>query len=236
MLNAIYPIDSETGERKQFAGFTTTDENGNIVESDMAEWARNLATQDWYDLYGISLSQGGMAVASLTAAEIQEILDALPEDLSEDRYNTVKWALESVGKIPYYWGGNASAPGYEENNFGSTVPADIKGRTLKGLDCSGYLGWLYWSAVGDSSYTTYSARSFSQAGTDAWSNPQPGDIFAYPTDESNIGGSGYHCGVIVGVNDDGTLNIVHTPGAPYNNVLYEVGKRYERWEVRSLLN
>jgi hypothetical protein len=173
---------------------------------------------------GISLSQGGMVSAELTSSEIQEILNALPEDLSEERYEIVKLALEAVGKIPYYWGGNANYPGYDGNNFGSTVAADVKGRTLKGLDCGGFLGWLYWTVGESSDYATYSAAGFARAGTDATlsdAGVQPGDLFSYSTGDTSNGGSGNHCGLIVGVNDDGTLQIVHTPGMPYNTVLYE---------------
>ena len=209
-----------------------TDESGNCVEGDMAEWARNIYAQDWYDLYGISLSQGGMASATLTESEIQEILDALPEDLSEERYNVVKWALESVGQIPYYFGGKPDVPGYEGNNFGSIIGPDEKGRTLKGLDCSGFLEWVYWSVT--SVQYECGAREFASIGTDSYANPQPGDLFAYSTASS---GSGWHCGLIVGVNADGTFNIVHTPGMPYNTVLYETGyTKMNLINIRSVLN
>ena len=232
LYDIIFPIDPETGVREMPEKFMETDESGNRVEGDMAEWARNIYAQDWYDLYGISLSQGGMASATLTESEIQEILDALPEDLSEERYNVVKWALESVGQIPYYFGGKPDVPGYEGNNFGSIIGPDEKGRTLKGLDCSGFLEWVYWSVT--SVQYECGAREFASIGTDSYANPQPGDLFAYSTASS---GSGWHCGLIVGVNADGTFNIVHTPGMPYNTVLYETGyTKMNLINIRSVLN
>lgn len=57
----------------------------------------------------------------------------LPDDLSENRKKVVKYALESVGKIPYYWGGKAAYAGYDKNGFGTVVSPDYKGRVLRGL-------------------------------------------------------------------------------------------------------
>ena len=71
----------------------------------------------------------------------------LPADLSDTRRELIRYALSSVGKIPYHWGGKASRPDYNGNNFGTLVPADTEGRILKGLDCSGWINWVYWSVT-----------------------------------------------------------------------------------------
>ena len=60
----------------------------------------------------------------------------------------IDFALRSVGKIPYYYGGKAYHPGYENNHFGSPSEPDTKGRMLSGLDCSGWINWIYYSVIG----------------------------------------------------------------------------------------
>ncbi len=69
-------------------------------------------------------------------------------------------AMGSIGKIPYYLGGKASGPGYAANNFGSYVRPDKAGATRRGLNCSGYVEWVFWTAgyggydTGDWSWTS----------------------------------------------------------------------------------
>lgn len=73
----------------------------------------------------------------------------IPSDTSEERKEIIRFALQSVGKVPYYWGGKASARNYSGNNFGSITIPDHRGRILKGLDCSGWINWVYWSVTGE---------------------------------------------------------------------------------------
>ncbi len=54
-------------------------------------------------------------------------------------------AASAVGRIPYYWGGAYSFPDFEGNNFGTICSPDNKGRTHKGLDCSAFCSWVYYS-------------------------------------------------------------------------------------------
>ncbi len=67
----------------------------------------------------------------------------LPKDLSETRKDIIRYALQSVE----LWGGKASAQNYT-GPFGSVTIPDHKGRILKGLDCSGWSNWVYWSVTG----------------------------------------------------------------------------------------
>ena len=64
----------------------------------------------------------------------------VPDGVSAERRNVVRYALASVGRIPYYWGGKPGNPGYMGNRFGVVVSPDADGRFLKGLDCSGWAG------------------------------------------------------------------------------------------------
>lgn len=110
-------------------------------------WVDALNSQDWYGLYGINTSDLLMS-NPLTSAEIDIYMELLPDDASPLRKAFVKYALSSVGKIPYYWGGKPSAPGYTGNEFGSVIRPDEDGRFLRGLDCSGWVNWVYWSVTG----------------------------------------------------------------------------------------
>lgn len=80
---------------------------------------------------------------------VEELIGDLPDDLSESRRKMITVAASAIGKIPYYYGGTASNPGFEGNNFGSTVGPDSKGRTKKGLDCSHFIDWVGWTAIGN---------------------------------------------------------------------------------------
>lgn len=56
-------------------------------------------------MYGLVSSEFALG-NPLTPAEIASYLDLLPEDLSPERRAVITCALNSVGKIPYYYGGN----------------------------------------------------------------------------------------------------------------------------------
>lgn len=115
--------------------------------ADTRNMAGALLAQDWsqeYGLYTVDYPVKGL----LNSQEIELYMSLVPEDASRQRKDFVRYALTSVGKIPYYWGGKPSAPGYTGNGFGSLTVPDEDGRLLKGLDCSGWLNWVYWSVTG----------------------------------------------------------------------------------------
>ena len=133
------------------------DPAGNTVEEGSA-WAgwndrarafvNHISRQDWTELYDISVTVEGTK-APLSSTEIESYMKKLPSDTSEERKEIIRFALQSVGKVPYYWGGKASARNYSGNNFGSITIPDHRGRILKGLDCSGWINWVYWSVTGE---------------------------------------------------------------------------------------
>ena len=115
--------------------------------ADTRNMAGALLAQDWsqeYGLYTVDYPVKGL----LNSQEIELYMSLVPEDASRQRKDFVRYALTSVGKIPYYWGGKPSAPGYTGNGFGSLTVPDGDGRLLKGLDCSGWINWVYWSVTG----------------------------------------------------------------------------------------
>ena len=115
--------------------------------ADTRNMAGALLAQDWsqeYGLYTVDYPVKGL----LNSQEIELYMSLVPEDASRQRKDFVRYALTLVGKIPYYWGGKPSAPGYTGNGFGSLTVPDEDGRLLKGLDCSGWINWVYWSVTG----------------------------------------------------------------------------------------
>lgn len=143
---------------KENRNLFVTDSIGNQEEKKTENWqgwdeirrlsAAQLEEQDWYEKYGLSVSTSMYVRNPLSASEIEHYMAFVPSDVSEKRRKVVYEALKSVGCIPYYWGGKPSAAGMEGNHFGTLVSPDKNGRNLKGLDCSGWISWVYWTALG----------------------------------------------------------------------------------------
>ena len=173
-------------------------------------FAQSISSQDWFADYGLSVSSLSLS-DPLTSEEIQSYMDSLPADLSQTRRDIIYFALNSVGKVPYYWGGKASYPGYEGNNFGALVSSDEQGRVLKGLDCSGWISWVYWSVTGER-LAGESTSSLILCGEKiSRSKLQPGDIVVRT-------GTSAHVVMFLGWSADGRMNVIHESSASVNNV------------------
>ncbi len=186
-----------------------------------------LASEDWYQKYGLSVSSISTGTP-LSAEEIEAYLEELPDGISETRKELLRFALNSVGKVPYYWGGKPSAPNYEGNHFGTLMSPDVDGRTLKGLDCSGWISWVYWSVTGN--HLPYEGTSGLAAlgrriGRE---DLQPGDILIRT-------GADAHVVMFLGWTSDGRIRCVHETSGSINNVT--VGTRNAGWPYyRSLID
>ena len=181
------------------------------------DWAMSIYKDDWYDTYGISFLEAHGA--PLSDGEINELMSKMPEDTSEERRNLIRWALESVGRIPYYFGGIASAPGYDGNDFGTVVVPDSSGRCLKGLDCSHWVDWVYWSVTGDNLGNGYTGILANVGQEVDYDNLKPGDILVNHIDNGDGTYSGHAAIFLCWVCDDsgnrtGMIYIHETP----NNV------------------
>lgn len=161
------------------------------------------------------------------------------------RINIVEYALESVGRIPYYWGGKARYEGYDGNNFGTTTTPDDSEykRSLKGLDCSGWVNWVLRSSETQGDVKTYINRNVNlPTGTGTIKNYgnsttsdklKPGDILV--NDD--------HTGIFVAWN---TSKGLYSPGAsmwvaeetgnPTNQVVCRVWQLnvYSRYNLRNI--
>ena len=181
---------------------------------------------DWAKAYGITVTVADTK-APLSSAEIDSYMSMLPADTSEARKDIIRFALQSVGKIPYYWGGKANTKNYSGNNFGSVTIPDHRGRILKGLDCSGWVNWVYWSVTGN--HLGYEGTEGLKAlGRQVErKNLKPGDIVV-------ITGSTPHVIMFLGWAENGQIRCIHETGS-VNNVT--VGVMNANWPYyRNLLD
>lgn len=181
------------------------------------QYARNLFDQDWNSEYGLSVSSTIMLGQPLTEEQIQEYMSMLPQDLAKDRVAFIRYGLDAVGKIPYYWGGKPSCEGYEGNHFGTPISADYKGRFLKGLDCSGLVNWIYWS-VFHKVYPYDGTEGFVASGTPVQKEHlQPGDIGVLPGENS-------HAVIFLAWADENHTKMyaIHSTGKPLNTIVVNV--------------
>ena len=203
------------------SGLYALDQKGNSPDHFNESWqgwteearghVNELQTQDWYDLYGLTTT--GISLANpLTAAEIEAHIRQLPAGISQDRIDVIRFALSSVGKVPYYWGGKPSSDDYDGNSFATVTVADDRGRMLRGLDCSGWVKWVYWSSIG---------KELPYEGTGGLSGLgkrikrdqlQPGDIIVKTGEDS-------HVVMFLGWGEEGKMKCIHETGGGVNNVI-----------------
>ena len=173
-------------------------------------YARLLSYKDWEKEYGLSLSYVDF-VEPLTQEEINYYLSRLDSNLTKNRIAVVETALRSVGRIPYYYGGKTSRFGYETNNFGTRVPADYKGRCLKGLDCSGWVNWVYGTTFNKYIIKSEGTAKLATEGSKITRKDLlPGDIIVRPGIDS-------HVMMFLEWAEGGQMTVVHENGG-VNNV------------------
>lgn len=144
-------------------------------------------------------------------ALLPEELAALTQGITDpDRRAVVEAALSLVGRVPYFWGGK-SGPGWnEEWNTLKLVTApgsSTSGTYLPyGMDCSGFVHWAFWTALGRDSLIPAASNSL-WYGTNPIQEAEllPGDIvyMAPPTVAVN------HMGIYLGEDADGNNLYIH---------------------------
>ena len=171
-------------------------------------------------------------VSGLTDIELYALAKqygvTLPRDLPEKRKAVLKAAFSGVTYgIPYYWDCRdyGVVPGLEGNNFGEELgKADYRNRTKKGLDCSSFVGWAYytagitwcgfaWDDNAKSGYTfkntPWMRKADSMTEID-FKDIQPGDI-AFVS--NSAAGSDDHTGIFLGNNEQGIATWIHCTGS-----------------------
>ena len=179
--NGLTSIDKNYGNK----GMNFT-KNWHGWDSFMKNNARLLSYKDWEKDYGLSISYVDF-VEPLTQEEINYYLSRLDKNLTKNRLAVIETALRSVGRIPYYYGGKTSRFGYEINNFGRKVPADYKGRCLKGLDCSGWVNWVYGTTFNKYIIKSEGTAKLATEGSKITRKDLlPGDIIVRPGIDSHV--------------------------------------------------
>ena len=121
----------------------------------------------------------------------------------------VEQALSLVGKVNYFWGGKSLALGWD-SRWGNLREVTSQGSPTTGtyrpygLDCSGFVDWVFYNASGGEYVLGHGGGAASQHSyceQISWGEAQPGDLVFYP-DDSHVG--------IVGMRDaTGNLQIIH---------------------------
>ena len=141
------------------------------------------------------------ATTGLTKEQIEDYMNSLPDDLSGNRKQVIKTALSLVGMVPYYYGGKPRNTGWNDNWWSDVTP-DHKGRRKDGLDCSGFVQWVFATAGfngGNLDSKLLSTGSISQLQYITADELQPGDIgLKYQGDSKHTGiymgnGTWIHC-------------------------------------------
>lgn len=164
-------------------------------------------------VYSSLIGNENGTVTTLSKEEMDKLLKNLPENTSQLRKDIVIQAGDAVGKIPYYWGGTARAPGYDGNDFGTVIKADKNGRNRKGLDCSHFVDWVYWTVMNNNLGNTNTKGQIKMCRKISANDLLPGDLAFL----MNKKGETTHVGIYAGKNENGEMVWIHE-NANDNNV------------------
>lgn len=175
-------------------------------DEDAREWVDCLYDMDWEELYGIQILQGN--AESLPDSDFGDFLENLPEGTDKIRQKIVETALSMAGKIPYCWGGTAQGPG-------------VSGIPSAGLDCSHFVDWVYWTAIGNNLGNGNTETLWGISQSISQGQLKPGDLgFRYvPAGYGGPGGTpGHtnHVGIYAGKDGAGNEIWVHENGTADN--------------------
>lgn len=159
-------------------------------------------------------------IGNLTAvsADAADILRNLPADLTPERREVIKTACSLVGKVNYFWGGKSLVMGWD-SRWGTVQKVTADGSPSTGtyrpygLDCSGFVDWVFYNATDGSYVIGHGGGAASQhtyCTAISWADALPGDLVFYPDDT--------HVGIVVGWDENGNILIVHCASG-YNNVV-----------------
>ena len=162
----------------------------------------------------LELLEDVYSVSGDTAALIR----SLPEDLSPEREAVVRTACSLVGKVNYFWGGKSLVIGWDAR-WGEVRQVTAAGSSTTGtyrpygLDCSGFVDWVFYNQSGGSYVIGYGGGATMQHSycvDISWADAQPGDLVFYPDNS--------HVGIVGGRDANGELLIIHCASG-YNNVV-----------------
>ena len=134
-------------------------------------------------------------------------------DVSEERVSIVAAACSLIGKVGYFWGGKSYAIGWDDS-WGSPMTVSAEGSKSSGtvrsygLDCSGFVAWSYYNGLGgkDAGIGNHTTTQWNASEMVDSQSAKPGDLVFYHPASA---GDDNHVGIVVGVNDNGSLLVVH---------------------------
>ncbi len=163
---------------------------------------------------------GTMQSLTISDATAQDVIDKLPESLSESRKTVVKKACSLVGKVNYFWGGKSAAIGWD-SEWGKMKLVTAEGSRSSGcmrpfgLDCSGFVTWSFINSSFSASAIGHGTSTQVSKGTRiSLSSAQPGDL-AFYNDTS-------HVGIVGGKDASGNVLVIHCSSGA-NNVVITTG-------------
>ncbi|MBQ6692031.1 MAG: C40 family peptidase, partial [Clostridia bacterium] len=177
----------------------------------------------------IMLFSGPGRYEPLTQEEINVVL-ARNENLTENQQAVLEAGLSLLVRVHYFWGGKSNAVG-DDPLWGEmmevTSPGSETSGTLRpfGLDCSGYVSWIYRQL----GYTPQEVDALIGSGTwnqweksekIRWRDLQVGDFVfqnKYP------GAKGNHIGICIGRDEAGDPVFMHCASGFDNVVVTHAG-------------
>jgi cell wall-associated NlpC family hydrolase len=178
---------------------------------------------------------GSTAFVSDSQESVETLLSALPEDASVQRQQVVDTALTLVGKVSYLMGGKYNYLGWNDEWGNANVaetPGEVRINRQSGLDCSGFVSWVFVNALGDRA----AVRVIGNGTRAQWANSE-----AIGWDEGRVGDLAFYCvpgerqynhvGIIVAIDDDGSYLVAHCSSLQHGVVVtdgWSTGFRYLR--------
>lgn len=154
---------------------------------------------------------------TITNADAKDVLKDLPADLYPERREIVRTALTLYGKVNYFWGGKSSSIGWD-SRWGTLQKVWAEGSSTTGtyrpfgLDCSGYVDWVFNNALGYVIGHGGGARAqHGYCDPIGWENAIPGDLVFFPEDT--------HVGIVCGRDESGNLLVIHCASSANNVVI-----------------
>lgn len=160
-----------------------------------------------------------MGDLSISQEDALVLLQNLPAGLSAERRAVVQHALSLVGKVNYFWGGKSLVLGWDSRWGRIELVWAAGSRTTGtyrpyGLDCSGFVDWVFYNASGGSYVIGHGVGAGSQhryCNKIDWSEAMQGDLVFYPNDD--------HVGIVGGRDPSGNLLIIHCASGQNNVVI-----------------
>ncbi|MCR5144740.1 MAG: C40 family peptidase [Lachnospiraceae bacterium] len=183
--------------------------DGLAITNEMAFW-------NYYKTLEATTSMANYSSANathgciLSKEDIQNYINnavAQCPDLSPNRQEFMKTALSLTGAIPYQWGGKPVKAGWDETWWSTLAEGEYKG-----LDCSGFVSWVRWTAWDiPTSLSTGGFASSDMCTVIDSHDLKPGDLGVIYYGGSN-GSQTNHIGIYLGVDSDGNKLWCHCEG------------------------